>query len=107
MESPELLAEVLDGPAGTDCAIDPEGSPPGAVVRVLYTTPFLPQTEGTGTYANASPELMARRIDVAAVVPEQTVLRIEGRDYVAERSERVGGPGDHWRRLPLRNAPEV
>ena len=95
------MAEVL-GTAGIPCALDPDGSPAGAVIRVLYSAPFFALDVESGRQANTQPEVVARTADVSALVPEATILVLEGQRYVAERSERVEGAGDAWRRLPLR-----
>jgi hypothetical protein len=100
IESPELLASVLNGQHGTDCAINPDGSPAGAVIRVLFAAPFLGQDAGTGVFQNTAPQAYARETDVASLTPEQTVLRIDGRDYVASRAEPIAGGS--WRLLVLR-----
>lgn len=102
METPELLAQVVRGPAGSDCRLDVLGSPPGPTVRVLFTRPYFGQRTDVGEYANSQPEALARVGDVASVVAEETVVEIEGDRFVVERSERVSGPGDQWRRLQLR-----
>lgn len=103
LEDDALLASLLATGHGSDCAIDPDASPAGATVRVLFSAPFLGVDVQTGDYANTKPEAQARASDVASVVKEQTVLRIEGTDYVAERIERVEG-SSAWRTLLLREA---
>lgn len=105
METAELIDEVLASDEGSDCRIDPLGSPPGALIRVLYTAPYASVDAITGRAANTAPEVHCKRSDVSAVVPEQTVIRVEGADYVVERSERVEGRADLWRALVLREAP--
>lgn len=103
LETPELALAILTGPAGENCQLDPDGSPPGPIIRVLFTAPFLGVNQGTGVFENSKPEIQARGFDVDdTVVPESTVLRVAGdRDYVAERIEATAG-SDVWRTLPLR-----
>lgn len=102
MEDAALLGTVLQT-AGVACTLDPDGTP--ASIRVLYSAPYFSLDLESGRHGNTQPELIARTGDVALVVPESTVLRVQGADYVAERLERVEGAGDQWRRLPLRKAP--
>lgn len=99
LESPAFLAQILAGPHGRDAQLDPEGSPPGAVIRVLFDDPFLGQDQQTGVFANTRPQAYAREADVAGVVPELTVLRIASVDYTANRLEPVEGGA--WRLLLL------
>jgi len=104
IETDALLETVLATDHGDELEIDPEGSPPGATIRVLYTAPFLGQEEGTGMFANTKPEVHARAVDIAGVVAEVTILRVGGVDYVANRIERVEG-SPKWRLLMLNEAP--
>lgn len=99
LESPAFLAQLLAGPHGCDAQLDPEGSPPGAALRVLFDAPFLGQDQQTGVFANTRPQAYARETDVASVIPELTVLRIGGVDYTANRLEPV--EGGSWRLLLL------
>jgi hypothetical protein len=104
IESPALLALVLATDHGEECQIDPEASPPGPTIRVLFSSPFLGQNQ-TGDFANTKPEAYARVADVASVQPEQTVLRIAGQDYTVNRKERVEG-NNEWRLLMLNEVAE-
>ena len=98
LETSALLDTVLATGLADDCVID--GSPANTI-RVLYSSPFLGVDAGTGVSANTKPEAYAKASDVAAVVPESTVLTIDGTDYVAERIEAVEG-GNAWKLLMLR-----
>jgi hypothetical protein len=99
LESTELLAAVLVTDAAAACEIDPDGSPPGATIRVLFDEPFLAFDNGTGTYQNTKPVAYALASDVASAVPAVTVFRINGTSYVANRIEPVEGAT--WRMLVL------
>ncbi len=107
METEALIDEVLDSDEGTACELDVRGSPPGPTIRCLYSAPYAAVDAITGRHVNTSPEIHCKRSDVSSVTPEQTVVRVEGVEYIAERSERIEGRGDLWRRLVLRVAPGV
>ncbi len=101
LESPEFLAAILAGPHGADCAIEPDASPAGPVIRVIFDLDFLGVELPSGMYQNTDPRVMARTQDVAGVVQEETPLLIQGQRYVAQRLERVIG-NDAWRAVMLR-----
>ena len=103
IETDDLLETVLDTDHGDECELDPEESPVGPTIRVLFTAPFLGQEEGTGMFANTKPEAHARTVDVASAVPEVTVFRINGVDYTANRIEAVEG-SPKWSLLILNRA---
>lgn len=100
METPELLAEILGTDAGTDCVF--VDASPANTIRGLFSAVYQGIDAGTGPYSNTQPVFEARTSDVATIVPELTVLLIEGQTYVAERLERVEGKGDQWRAVILR-----
>jgi hypothetical protein len=101
LETDELISMVLDTGHATDCQFNPDASPVGATVRVFFDDTFLAQDAGTGTFENTQPQAYMRRSHASAVVPEVTVLLIEGQRFIASRKERVEGD-NNWRLLILK-----
>jgi hypothetical protein len=104
IETEDLLELVLATDHGEECEIDPESSPPGPTIRVLFSAPFLGQDQN-GTFQNTKPEAYAKTSDVSSVQRESTVLRILGRNYTVNRLEQVEG-GNRWRLLMLNDGVE-
>ncbi len=100
IEDDSLLELILSTAHAEDATIDPDSSPSGPTIRLLFSAPFLGQDQATGTFQNTKPEAYARTSDVASVEREFTILRINGRDYTINRSEPVEG-SNLWRLLLL------
>lgn len=101
LEAPDFLGSILEGEHGADCAIRPDDSPAGSVIRVIFDLDYFAVEHDAGAYQNTDPRVMARTQDVAEIEPEVTILLIEGRRYIAQRLEPVVG-NNAWRAVMLR-----
>lgn len=114
LESASFLEGILDGPHGSDCQLQPDDSPAGATIRVIFDLDYQSVELPTGVYQNTDPRVMARTGDVTGVQAEVTRLRLwpaasageereesAARDYIAQRLEPVVGTNS-WRAIVLR-----